>query len=195
MVLSPLFVAMLKSNAKMTFAVSFLFYVMFYRSIAIPFGTWKAIPNTPFALEGLVFFLIGIKLALDGKTRNISRWLAIAAVAVSVFFTVVRIYCKANGFIFLYNHLRFLVIPGFLWGVWKIIPSNNWPKWITKSSFAIYLIHPFIIVLFKEVCRQRINGFIPYLYCAVGAILLPITVKGLLSITSKRLTFVFFGGR
>lgn len=194
-VLSPLFVTMLKSNANMTFAISFLFYVMFYRSVAVPFGTWRAIPNTPLALEGLVYFLYGIKLAMDGKSRDVSLKLTIAAVAVSVFFTVVRIYCKANGHIFLYNHIRFLVIPGFLWAMWKIVPSNSWPKWITSSAFAIYLIHPFVIFMFKKFACHRIDGFLPYFACAVLAILSPITVRCLLSAVSKRLTSVVFGGR
>ena len=168
---------------------------MFYRSVAVPFGTWKAIPNTPFALEGLMYFLFGLKLAMDDKPRDVSQRLAIAAVAVAVFLTVVRIYCKANGLIFLYNHLRFLVIPGFLWTLWKMIPSSVWPKWITSSAFAIYLIHPFAIFLFKKVSDTPIDGFIPYFACAGLAILSPLAVKGLISAVSTRLTSVVFGGR
>ena len=194
-VLSPVFVAMLRGNAKLTFAVSFLLYAAFYRSDAVPFGTWRAVPNTPLALEGLAYFLVGIKLAMDGRPRIPSRWLVVAAVAASVAFTVIRIYCKACGHVSLYNHARFLVVPGFLWLLWKAVPSCAWPKWMTSSAFAIYLIHPFSVFLFKRLAGTGIEGLAPYLACAVLSVLSPVAVRSLLQALSRRTASVVFGGR
>ena len=194
-VLSPLFVAMLRYNAKMTLAVSFLLYVMLYRSESVPFGTWRAMGNTPFALEGLVYFLIGIKLAMENKPRDISRIHALVIFSVALIFTVVRIYCKARGHVVVYNHTRFLVVPGFLLMLWKIAPSCVWPKWMTSSAFAIYLIHPFAIFLFRKCVDERIEGPIHYFLCASLAVFVPIAFKLILSKTSGRLSSFVFGGR
>ena len=178
--MSPLLVALLKRNAEMVIGVSFLLYAMFYRSVSVPFGTWKAIPNTLINLEGLAYFLVGLKLAMDGKTWNVPRKIAIATLVVSVLVTVFRMYCKAGGYVFLYNHARFLVIPGFLWALWKVVPPYTWPKWLTSSAFAIYLIHPFAIFWFRKFASARIDGFIPYCICAAVAILFPIALKSTL---------------
>lgn len=193
--MSPLFVAFLKLNASLVFVVSFLLYALLYRSEAVPFGTWRAIPNSPIALEGLAYFLVGLKLAMVGKSLDVPIRVAITALAVSCLVTVFRMHCKAEGQVFLYNHTRFLVIPGFLWILWKAVPPCPWPKWLTSSAFAIYLIHPFAIFWFKRLASARVDGFAPYCACAVTAILVPIAVKFALLSISSRLTSFLFGGR
>ena len=192
---SPLLVALLRRNAILVFVVSFLLYALFYRSAAIPFGTWKAIPNTPFALEGLAYFLIGLKLAIDGKSLDVPKKIGVSALVVSFVVTILRMYCKAGGHVFLYDHTRCLVIPGFLWVLWKTVPPCPWPKWLTSSSFAIYLIHPFAIFWFQRLAEARIDGFIFYCTCAVSAILAPMALKCSLQAISSRLASFLFGGR
>lgn len=194
-VLSPLLIAMLKHNAEIVIGISFLLYVMLYRSEAVPFGTWKAIPNMPFALEGLTYFLVGLKLAMAVRLPDVPIKVPLVALVISVIVTIFRMYCKAGGHVFLYNHTRFLVIPGFLWLLWEAVPPCPWPKWLTSSSFAIYLIHPFVIFWFQRFTGARIDGFIPYCTCAVTAILVPMALKYSLQKFSSRLTSFLFGGR
>ena len=194
-VLSPIFITMLRTSATMTLASSFILYTGFYRSVAVPFGTWEAIPNTLINLEGLAFFLVGLKLAMDGKAREVPGKIASTALMVSLIGTIVRMYCKAGGHVFLYNHIRFLVIPGFMWVLWKAVPPVPWPKWLTSSAFAIYLIHPFAIFWFRRFASASIDGFIPYCACAVTAILVPMTAKFAMQAISPRVTSFLFGGR
>ena len=194
-VLSPLFVKCLARFGKTTIAVVALLYAAFYRSSGIPLGTWRAIPNTLLPLEGLVYFLVGMKLAMDGDHREVPRRLALVSLGIAIVVTVLRIHCKADGNVFLYNHTRFLVVPGFLWLLWAAVPSTPWPQWITSSSIAIYLIHPFVIFWFRKLAHSPIDGFMPYCACVVLAIIAPIAVKRILLLISKNAACLVFGGR
>ncbi len=194
-ILSPLFVILLKQYPRTTIIVFVLLYAGFYRSEGIPFGTLKAFPNTVFPLEGCVYFLFGMNVSINGGRWNIPRRLAAAALFVSAVVTLFRIYCHADGKLPLYNHTRFLVVPGFLWMLWNSIPSTLWPKWITSTAFAIYLIHPFVVFCFRKLTRAPIESFAQYCACASLAILVPVVVKSLMYLLSKTVSRVVFGGR
>lgn len=40
--------------------------------------------------------------------------------------------------------LGHVVIIIGLWAVWRLMPTNRWPVWLTSCAFPIYVLHPFI---------------------------------------------------
>ena len=96
-VLSLILVSALRRSAKITLGASFLAYAMFYLSEDVPFGTWRAIANILINLEGLAYFLVGIKIAMDHKQWYDQKKFALPLLVIALSFTIVRIYCKSTG--------------------------------------------------------------------------------------------------
>lgn len=192
--LSPILISALKRNTKVTICITYLAYGMFYLSESVPFGTWRAITNTLINLEGLSYFLIGMMIALFNNRNGIQKF-SLPLVLVAFAFTIIRVYCKSVGHEFLYNHTRFLVVPGFLWLLWKIMPTSRWPKWLTSSAFAIYLIHPFAIFIFKTMLHTQIENLSQYIMCIAVSIFVPVLLKFGFSTISRPIALVAFGGR
>ena len=99
--------------------------------------------------------------------------------------------------------LTWLCIPFVLIGVWCICPTRQWPKWLTRAAFPVYLLHMFAISTIHFAIKR--SGF-PFVdsawlsgleYACVGmlAVVISIAASTVLRNFFPRLAIVLFGGR
>lgn len=193
-VLSPLFVMLVRRCASATILSVALLHVVFYRQDMALWGTWRWLTQSIFNLEGIVFFLVGLDFALN-KRNGPSRKQGNFLIALAILATAIRMYGEAVHCPSLTDPLRLFVIPGFLVLLWRIVPSTTWPKWLVASSFPLYLIHYFMVdTLHRAIC-PHLSGLWQYGSIICLAILSSIAISVAIRRISGRLAAVAFGGR
>lgn len=192
--LSPLFVTLVRRCAAAAILSAAVLHVAFYRQDLALWGTWRWLTQSVFNLEGMVFFLVGLDFALN-KRKGPSRLQGNCLIALAFLATGVRMHAEAVNCPFLFDHVRLFVIPGFLVLLWRIIPSTPWPKWIVSSAFPLYLIHYFMVdTLHRAIC-PHLSGIWQYGSIVSLAVVLSIAIGIAMRRISGRLAMVAFGGR
>ena len=192
--LSPLFVTLVRRCAPAALLSAATLHVAFYRQDLALWGTGRWLTQSVFNLEGIVFFLIGLDIALNKRKRP-SRMQGNFLITLAFVATVVRMYAEAVNCPFLFDHARLFVIPGFLILLWRIVPSTQWPKWLVASAFPLYLVHYFAIdTLHRAIC-PHLSGLLLYGSKIGLAITISIAIGLAMRRVSGRLAALAFGGR
>ena len=193
-VLSPLFVKLVRRCAPAAILSAALLHVAFYNPDPALWGQWRWLMQSIFNLEGIVFFLIGLDIVMNQRKLP-SRMQGNCLIALALVATGVRMYAEAVHCPFLFDHVRLFVIPGFLVLLWRIVPPAQWPKWLVASAFPLYLIHYFVIDTLHRALCPHLSGL--WLYGSkVGlAIVISIAIGLAMRRVSGRLAALAFGGR
>ena len=145
-------------------------------------------------LGGLFYFTLGVFSRLRGVSLRFKSGYHLTSLAVGmVAFALV--------FGFDLKFLRWIGIALALFGVWGLIPSVEWPKWLTKSSFPIYLMHViFNIAIYGILKRFGIynwpaQSIINYLIATAALVALSIGTTLALRRVCPKVAGVLFGGR
>jgi len=107
------------------------------------------------------YFLIGItwRLGFFEKSpivlKQIIPWLGLVWLAIKLFFfiaTGVGLVAPDSHLASFYAYNAVFLVPCVLAWVWKCIPSEKWPSWMTGASFTIYAGHPFFTTILDRIC-------------------------------------------
>lgn len=99
------------------------------------------------------------------------------------------------------DYLLQMTIPLMLIGVWSFMPSCPWKKWLTGSSFAIYLTHVFVLNAIEAVCRKigardvLNSGIIVWLIELLFVVGCSLGMTKIIRRLSAPLARIVFGGR
>jgi len=119
----------------------------------------------------IFYFSVGIALQVYYPDIVVSRRLITYSFIVSIPLVLSTVWGHYYGW-GLADYSSHLMIPFLLIVFWGIVPSASWPIIITRSSFAIYIIHIFfvcIIGIFLPKLIESVFGI--FLYWAIAAVL------------------------
>lgn len=152
-----------------------------------------------FSLEGLFYYTLGVAIGIGllpkFKTKNISYYVHALILVLGVGVTFWRIYCQRVNEIEMYNCLRVAVVPLLLFPMWELMTSRSMPNWLCRSTFAIFVIHPFITFIIKICFRGAIDCMVGYIGCFVMSVVVSIGGYNVLKALLPRVAVYAFGGR
>lgn len=148
-----------------------------------------------FNIRGLAFYLLGMNLYVYGieMDKRIKPWLYLYAIA-SVIVLGVGIAPAAT---FAISAMFWLVVAV---GIWAFTPTQPIPKWLAKSTFAIFALHTLIFYPYSWLINSAYGQFLnlPIVQIAVPLLIgagVPIAIKSLIDYRWPRISTVMFGGR
>lgn len=56
--------------------------------------------------------------------------------------------------------LAWIMIACAMYGLWRIVPSKSWPESLVGNAFALYLVHPFFIVILAAIFSVLSKGLL-----------------------------------
>ena len=187
----------LKKNCVVTIIMCYLIYVLSYGYSNWGMPLSMCFVRRCFSTQGLAFFIIGMAIRLVGDFNPLNnRYKAWGAIIIGAVLFVIKGYFLYLSQIRYSQFMSTVAIPFLLFGVWYFVPSRAWPKSIVGSSFAIYLIHMFVVYPFQKMggstFLQTWYGFLIG-YCAVVLISVfsALLIKKCCPIGAK----ILFGGR
>jgi len=199
---SPILIWALKRNTWLVLGLSFI-KLLLYRGES--FGTWYYLVDRMFSFGFLFYFLLGMALR-KGLVPTFKKNYTIVAGALAVILWALIYGTRAFVFEdiatlprivrFAYGRLGTIETMLWMYFIWMIIPTRQLPKIFANTSFAIYLVHWFVLVG----VWQR------YMYCAprsslelimsssvgiLGTLTIVIAMKKI----APKISSVLFGGR
>lgn len=147
-----------------------------------------------FPLLGMFYFALGVAIreGVVGEA-NLPKWVSAASLCAGIVFACVRAVFVWKG-IPCAQYLGFACVPFALYGAWGLVSGREWPKWIVTSSFGVYLIHKFILTVFKYIVQPNLNVGV-YLGMAFAAFAFSLAVVVIVKRVTPRVATVIFGGR
>ena len=124
-----------------------------------------------------------------------SLWVAIASGLVGLAFLAFRLAAAYYSWRF-YLAAGKLSIPFLIFFVWYFMPSVKIPKWLTDSSFPIFVMHG-IVLGYVSLCMRKchISGLPSAFIHLAGGCIVPIGITLLLRRMAPRSAAFLFGGR
>ena len=151
-----------------------------------------------FSLMGIAYFLTGVVLRKTGfleKTLDGARWLGVAMFAAGFAVLVWRVsgIAATGGEPF---PVLCLAIPLLVAGVWFVVPSAPWPRWLTSMSFPIYVMHFFVIYAMDGFGGARADKSVSAMLSqAVISVMVPCAIALAMRRFAPRIAAFLFGGR
>lgn len=140
-ILSPLLEKVVKATCGLWYIVILFLLSIVFEVYHLPQPIDFVLAKS-FSLFGLFFFVSGMYLRL--KPIPLPEWSG---------FALLGGLCVVLGNACLWSWLgmsffsRTLCSVLLIWGLWKFIPERPFPKWLTNSTFAVFLMHPFVFYL------------------------------------------------
>lgn len=158
---------------------------------------WRRFWRFGFSAEGLLYFTCGI--LLSSCPFGVSRRKSLLIGSVGIALGCVRCALLTHGFDD-YGYLVQVSIPFIMIGMWGLMSSVAWPKWMTGNSFPIYSVHMIFMLVIALIFR---HVKVPFEKCSLLAVLIVwgVAVAGslLVSVIFKKscpqTAHAFFGGR
>lgn len=91
--------------------------------------------------------------------------------------------------------LRKLSYPLLIIAMWSLIPSYEWPKYLTNNAFPIYLIHWFVLSFLGALMPYAVNSVLGSVFKGILGITISISIAELLRRMLPRFSKVLFGKR
>lgn len=89
---------------------------------------------------------------------------------------------------------KFVSVPFMLYGIWGLVPDWRLPGWLVSCSFAIYLIHKFVLQLLNRIWSAG-DGLPQYFAMAAAAFSIALGIAVAMHRWLPRTAAVLFGGR
>ena len=145
-------------------------------------------------LGGMFYFALGIACRIWGLSMNFRlRYHLVALTMGLVLFSLV-FGLKMRVF-------RWPGIALAVFGMWGLIPETEWPKWLTKSSFPIYLMHVIFNIAIGGVLKRfgvynwSTQSIFNYLVATCVLVALSVGTTLLLRKVCSPVARILFGGR
>ena len=148
-----------------------------------------------FPICGAAFFCLGMMLKLRNATLRIPRGAGLALLTVGLALMFLRLGVRRPVWL---QHAAFAYVPFLLAGVWSLCPSKRLPAFLVQASFAVYVMHYFVITVFERVLRNAFGRIDTLLYVVFGLLCFAVCVAA--SVLAHRflprwLQNTLFGGR
>ena len=151
------------------------------------FGLWP--------VEGLVYYSLGIWLCDNQRHLGQGKSLVcLVNLLIGLVLAGIKVPLHMAGFGVGAGAIRFLMIPFMLFGVWGLMSDKRLPTWLVSYSFAIYLVHKFILHLLKYVWSAG-DGLFQYFSMAVIAFMVSHAIAVAMHRFIPRISAILFGGR
>ena len=158
---------------------------------------WSHFWRFGFSIEGLFYFSTGIFIGMKAiriPSRRISLVLGLGGIVIGI----VRMLLQLQG-IEDFGYLIAISIPLVLVGAWSLIPTCSWPQVLIGNTFAIYVLHPMLPIIYDILCQRFssvlggvvLGMFVEWFTVVLFAIF---CAQGIRKI-SPRLAGLIFGGR
>ena len=156
--------------------------------------------------RGLSFFSIGVYLR--SNPVKFSRWCVwrstgwgYVCLALAFLPWLFKALLLRHGFEMVVHKIELPILLMSVYFLFKAVPDNPWPKWLTACAFPIYLIHGAVLILFVAACRAV--GLKDYLlhcsaafYILYWAAAVGVSIAATLLLRRIRwLSSIAFGGR
>lgn len=193
-VISPVLVKILKWKPFLILGIA-LVNIFFYRGNA--YGTYGYLVDRTMAAGFVFYFLLGLTLRLEVvKITSLPKIKISVAICVAVVLWIAsHIIAVSSG------RLTSMVLPLTqmttllcLYACWLLIPSIEWPQWLTSLAFPIYLSHwTFIQLGVNKIFSNAtpISLLMKITVALTGSVVFAMVIKKILNGYSKW----FFGGR
>ncbi len=150
------------------------------------------------SLMGLAYFQLGVVMRRTRfleRTLNASPWIGVVLLSLGLAVVAFRVQCiAANGgepF-----PMLCAAIPLLVAGLWMLVPSAPWPKWLTSMSFPVYVMHFFVVYAMDGFRRAKADKSIAVMLLqAAVAVVVPCLVALLLRRLAPKAASAVFGGR
>ena len=194
--ISPLFVFLLRKSSCIVLGLIGILYLLYFD----PVSTLRTARffSACFSLEGFFYYVMGLFVAVNHpRIQIVNRSSAIVA-ALLLFgggMTLLRMYFWCHQDIIIFNCARVVVIPLWLTGIWMLMPYKELPGWMCNASFAIFVMHPFVIYVYKNIMKGAVDSLGGYLGCVVVSVALPMWIASWLRTHMIRIAGIVLGGR
>lgn len=182
----------------------FLFYGL--RIAKSPFPLWNFVKAfADFGLlpvEGLFYYSLGIwlcdrpeRLDRHGRIWHVASLLVgLVVVGVHTALILQSPFSSLAEEILSIASCKFFSIPFMLYGVWGLVSDMHLPGWLVSCSFAIYLIHKFVLLLLQHVWCSG-SGLPQYFAMAVVAFSIALCIAVAMHRWMPKTSAILFGGR
>lgn len=149
---------------------------------------WRGFP--PYAV-----FYFSLGLYINGKEeRTWHRHVQIVGLVGGAMTLIFRLVDRGDPVML--KCVWFAAIPFLVAGVWRVMPSAAWPKWLTGSAFPVYVMHFLWLAMgLKLLARGGICGDLKGLFVLCIGVGCSVFTSVLLQRFAPRLRSVLFGGR
>ena len=155
---------------------------------------WSGFLRYGISLSGIFYFSVGIYLRRFNVTVR-STPLAVASAIYGVGCLLLRTYAKSRG-MELPVGMDCLVLPALMYAVWFALPSWTFPRWLTSSSFPIFLLHVIFLHVMGIVIKHCTVGLqMGKIVSCLAAIIASIVMTNLLRKRFPCLADILFANR
>ena len=146
-----------------------------------------------FSIWGLAWFSLGLCFRLKGGlVPKRGYYLGLLGAFMLVAFSAV--FQRYRGYE-VWRILQYGYVPLFMWGGWMMVPETAFPRWLTTSTFPIYLMHILLWVPFDAVIKTQCNTLVLWITKWIIGVSGPMIVALVLRRCFPRSANVLFGGR
>ena len=155
---------------------------------------WSGFLRYGISLSGIFYFSVGIYLRrFNVRVRPTPLALACAVYGVGIL--LLRTFVRLRG-MELSVGVDCLLLPALMYAVWHIIPSRQFPLWLTSCSFPIFLLHMIFLWVMGIVIKHCPIGIqAGKIVSCFAAIVASIVLTNLLWKRFPRLANFLFAGR
>lgn len=198
--LSPLLLVCLRKFPKTVLCLTFIKWIFYWGE---EYGTWFYFIDRFLACGFLFFFMLGMALRLNLITGPSQKYKGYGAGFIALILWIViygsQTFGKKIGVNLSFDVI--LILKQFesafwLYFVWTIMPVKKWPEWLTKMSFAIYLIHWFVVIgVWCPYAGRPPVTVMEYVSSVMFGVIGSILVVCVLRKFMPKLSVILFGGR
>lgn len=153
------------------------------------------------SIRGFVYFFLGIILRSQKALLRFDRNVAIGSFAIGIILLVVDNGILLRGSAVMSGMFEAILVPFLLVGIFGVMSGSHFPRWITGSSFPIFLMHNIflslsslgfkVIGMYGDVRYDLVMMFMR----AFVAIVCSISVSAFMHRYLPRASSILFGGR
>lgn len=153
-------------------------------------------------VEGLLYYSLGIWLCdsprrFGGQNKMLyaaSLLVGLAILGINTAWVLRSPYSTLAGRVVSIVTCKFFSVPFMLYGVWGLVSDRRLPGWLVTCSFAIYLIHKFVLLLLNQIWSAG-DGLPQYFAMAVVAFSIALCIAVAMHRWVPKTAAVLFGGR
>lgn len=114
---------------------------------------------------------------------------------VGIVLTVLGAVGELRGLMFVRAYCLSVGVPLLMLGLWGLVPSVHWPKWLTDCAFPIFILHVFAIGVYNNFLFREVAGVLSFAAKYAFSVGLPIVAVVVMRRMSSKITELSFGGR
>lgn len=158
--------------------------------------TSSRIASSVFAVfGGMFYFVVGLYVRLRGKKLDLSFGWQVLFGLVGIVLTVLGAVGELRGLVYMRAYCLSVGVPLLMLGLWELVPSVRWPRWLTRCAFPIFILHVFAIGVYNNFLFRDVCGAFAFAAKYAFSALLPIFAVVVIRRLAPKLAGLSFGGR